>query len=383
MKINYNNLLKIAEGCSVIMANGNKLSVISSGITDDAVSVVVDFPFALSITDGVTLLGDGLDSYVLCCKRNEQIELCPASPNDVLAIMDSERITGRMLFDNPFMRSDFTGTIYAGEVRDYHTSNRGNSRGGIKYPRYIGNVSSKYKVGIELEAYCPEGLGFIKESNWISFERDSSLSSLTNGIEMVTCPIPVNLAIKEDFWLPFTTYLTNKGVRSYKARETGLHCHIGLDAFSENLEKRKEEIGRLCYLYQTIIPYDTKVAVFGRSTNTYCNELVLSTPKEIEKFREYLKPGAEKLIYNEKKGSSNTRYSELNLETNIPTIEFRRGKGSINAARIASIIAFCATMVEYAIKTSIAEISIDGYIQFVRKRLGNTHPLLSKICNEM
>ena len=381
MELSFQQLQMIANRQSFILANGEKL-VIEDSLTSTTgrIKIVVKFPFEIMETLGVVKGGN--NSYDISILGESSVTISPINPSDTLAYIEGDGISRRELMENPFMRPDFRGTIYPARRVDYHSSNRGNSNGDKKYSKYIGNVNSKYSVGIELETYNDKGYSFLKSSNWISFEEDGSLRGLPYPVEMVTCPIPVNLAIREDFWMPLTSYLTANGVRSYKASETGLHCHIGKDAFSSDEEKYKEEIGRLCFLYQTIIPLDMKEDIFGRGTNTYCKRMDLAAPEQLLKFKDYLKNGAEKIIYNEKINNHNTRYYELNLQTGTPTIEFRRGKGSINASRIASIVAFCATMVEYSIKTDISNMSLDSYISFAKKRLGNSHPLLSKIYSE-
>ena len=370
----------IANRQSFILVNGEKLVIEDSSICQSGiVHIKVRFPFEVIETEEV-VKEDGF--YHIALEEGQLATISPVNPSDTLAYIEGDGISRRELMENPFMRPDFRGTVYPARVVGYHSSNNGNSNGSKKYSKYVGNISSKYSIGIELEVYSKKDYGCLKSSNWISFEQDSSLNRLPHPFEMVTCPIPVNLAIKEDFWMPLTSYLTANEVRSYKASETGLHCHIGKDAFSSDEEKYKEEIGRLCFLYQTIIPLDIKEDVFGRGTNTYCKRMDLAASEQLLKFKDYLKNGAEKIIYNEKINNHNTRYYELNLQTGTPTIEFRRGKGSINASRIASIVAFCATMVEYSVKTDISNMSLDSYISFAKKRLGNSHPLLSKIYSE-
>ena len=380
MELSFQQLQMIANRQSFILANGEKLAVEDSPVCQGGIAhIKVRFPFEIRETGEVVKIDD---FYKITLEEGQLTTISPINPSDTLAYIEGDGISRRELMENPFMRPDFRGTVYPARVVGYHSSNNGNSNGSKKYSKYMGNVNSKYSIGIELEAYSEKGYGFMKSSNWMSFEQDSSLSGLPSPFEMVTCPIPVNLAIKEDFWMPLTSYLTANGVRSYKASATGLHCHIGKDAFSSDEEKYKEEIGRLCFLYQTIIPLDMKADVFGRGTNTYCKRMDLAAPEQLLKFKDYLKNGAEKIIYNEKINNHNTRYYELNLQTGTPTIEFRRGKGSVNASRIASIVAFCATMVEYSVKTDISNMNLDSYISFAKKRLGNTHPLLSKIYSE-
>jgi hypothetical protein len=274
---------------------------------------------------------------------------------------------------NPFWSKefDFGTSFYEGRVRDYHTSRRGG------YPTFVGKHKAKYCVGIELETISTKPTSeVLKKSNWISFEKDGSLSS--GGVEFVTAPIPADRAMDPKFWEKLCEYLNDMKFKSYRESSCGLHAHIGTGALGETDEEKKNSLARVLYFYQCILTDNLKNKVFKRSTQSYCNALSLSSARTLNQVKDYLKKGAEKVVWEEKSQDSG-RYSEINHNTNngFKTIEFRRGKGSINPNRIACIIALCCTLCEYCRKvTEISKLSMDGYSSYVYKKLPKNHPLV-------
>ena len=274
---------------------------------------------------------------------------------------------------NPFWSKDFDfGTnFYEGSVRDYHTSR------GKGYPKFIGKHKAKYCVGIELETISTKPTSeVLKKSNWVSFERDGSLSS--GGVEFVTAPIPADRAMDPKFWEKLCEYLNDMKFKSFRDSSCGLHTHIGTGALGETEDEKKNTLARVLYFYQCILIETLKNKVFKRSTQSYCKALALSSANSLNQFKAYLKKGAEKVVWEEKRLDSG-RYSEINHNTNngFKTIEFRRGKGSINPNRIACIVALCATLCEYCRKTTeISKLSMDGYSSYVQKKLAKNHPLV-------
>lgn len=276
--------------------------------------------------------------------------------------------------NNPFWRKDFDfGTnSYEDKVKDYHTSQR---IGG--YPTFTGKHKANYSVGIELETISSKPTSeVLKKSNWVSFERDGSLGS--NGVEFVTAPIPADRAIEPKFWEPLCEYLNDMKFRSYRETSCGLHVHIGTGALGDTDIEKKNTLARVLYFYQCILNENLKNKVFKRSAQSYCTTLALGSSRALSQFKDYIKKGAEKVIWEEKSREGG-RYCEINHNTSnsFKTIEFRRGKGSIKATRIACIIGLCTTLCEYCRKTSdISKLSMESYSSYVYKKLAKNHPLV-------
>ena len=289
-----------------------------------------------------------------------------------------QREAKKIAKNNPFWRKDFDfGTsYYEGQVRDYHTSRR------LGYPTFIGKQKSKYNIGIELETISTKPVSeVLKKSNWVSFERDSSLGS--SGVEFVTAPIPVDKAVEPKFWEALCEYLNDMKFRSYRENSCGLHVHIGTEALGDTEVEKKNTLARVLFFYQCIISDEMKNQIFKRSAQSYCTALALSSSRSLSQFKDYIKKGAEKVIWEEKSRDGG-RYSEINHNTSngFKTIEFRRGKGSIKATRIATIIAFCATLCEYCRKVNdIAKLSMEGYSSYASKKLAKNHPLVDILKN--
>ena len=276
---------------------------------------------------------------------------------------------------NPFWRPefDFGSNKYEPRVRDYHTSRRSG------YPTYVGKHKSDYCIGVELECISTKSPSqVLKESNWISFEHDGSLDS--GGIEFVTAPIPSDKGMTVEFWEPLCDYLNSQGVKSYSKSCCGMHVHVGTGVLGSTEDEKKDTLARVLYFYQILLPERVKTNVFKRSASGYCNALALSTARSIKDLKRFLKNGAERIVYDEKKLDTG-RYSELNCNTgnSDKTIEFRRGKGSINAKRIAAIVALCCTLCEYCRKKSLSRLSYEDYVKFVGKKLPKNHPLVDFI----
>lgn len=275
---------------------------------------------------------------------------------------------------NPFWSNefDFGDKYYEPRVAGYHSSQ--NMR---VYPTFVGKHKSDYNIGIELETISTKPASeVLKKSNWISFESDSSLSS--GGVELVTAPIPSDRAIKPEFWTKLCDYLNDNKFRSYKDSSCGLHLHIETKVLGKTNEEKQESLARVLYFYQCLLSESIKVKVFKRSTQSYCKALALSSARSINQFKDFLKKGAEKVVWEEKRLDSD-RYCEINHNTrnNFTTIEFRRGKGSINANRIACIVALGCTLCEYCYKVKeISKLSMTSYSEYVFKKLPKNHPLV-------
>ena len=60
-----------------------------------------------------------------------------------------------------------------------------------------------------------------------------------------------------------------------------------------------------------------------------------------------------------------TRYFDINLQ-NPATIEFRKGRGSINAKRIAMVIEWCEIICNYSRQTPWSQIGYEDFVNYAK-----------------
>ena len=77
--------------------------------------------------------------------------------------------------------------------------------------------------------------------------------------------------------------------------------------------------------------------------------------------------------------SEQDRYFDINLR-NEETIEFRKGRGSINPYRISMVVDYCEKMCLYAKSTPWVQIGYDDFVKFLTSTVKNTS--LKKIIEE-
>lgn len=278
---------------------------------------------------------------------------------------------------NPFMWNRFSNDIINTQRQGYHNGRRQG------YNRYNGRYNAPYNIGIELEVANPMGEVALMPTNYFSYESDCSINAFGWGVELVSMPIPHTLARRVEMWSGVCNWLEAKGFKSWEFGEEacGLHIHIGREALGSNQNERENNLGKLVYLYNKIND-NTKRAIFGRPCGRWCNSDNLRTLQAINALNGNVTKEAFNAIGNEKNAQLE-RYFEINT-TNTHTIEFRRGRGSVNAKRIAMVVAFCDLLVEYCNKTTkVEKLNIQEFANYVKglKKM-EAHPLTTKL-NEM
>ena len=226
----------------------------------------------------------------------------------------------------------------------------------------------KYRIGVELETvfgsrtdrseFCANF-----KSNIIFMESDCSLPS--SGCEFISIPLRPKDACDESFWMPFIRLLSREGVRSWGYGETGMHIHISRSVFPD-----MNAIGRLLYLYNYIIDPSMRTRVFGRGHGEWAHQMGETQKAKATK----LLPEALKLkevkdaVCKELMDAAGSRSLQINL-TNRETIEFRQGKGSISAGRIAAVCNFVVLLCEYVNKyTDMATYTAKSFLDFVDEK---------------
>lgn len=237
----------------------------------------------------------------------------------------------------------------------------------------------RYRIGVELEVEannsdCLDDIRKFK-TNWFFMERDGSLDDF--GVEFITIPLLPKDATSESFWSPLCSELSKKSV-SWDSSNCGLHVHIGREILGRTERVQSETLGKLLYLYHHFVkdtPFNT--TIYGRSRayrDIVCkSELVKAVDilgkkvLKIKKFRD--------AIDEELKDKSNTeRYFDINI-LNANTIEFRRGKGSLNPTRIAGVVQYCEFLCLYAKQSTWETISLEGFIKYIKENIKEENAL--------
>ena len=197
-------------------------------------------------------------------------------------------------------------------------------------------------VGLELEVYARNPSIFENKSNFFYLQHDGSLSDGDGGTEITTIPMPFEELIREGGGIDILTkdFMPRFSCYSQKATETGFHIHLSKINFNK----------KVCVLLKKAFycfPYDFITELFGRTNGGYC----LAEP-QIQRLMEFgIHPSAASASGLEKifQPYCDSRYLELNF-TNSKTVEFRRGKGTVDAICIKSILDFCYQIYKYSVE---------------------------------
>lgn len=197
-------------------------------------------------------------------------------------------------------------------------------------------------IGLELEAYAPSKYIFNNTSNFFYIQHDGSLSDEKGGVEITTIPMTFDQLIVDEGGIDILTkdFMPRFSCYSQKVNETGFHIHISKIDFNK----------KVCILLKRAFycfPYDFITELFGRTNGGYC-----MADSQIQRLMEYgIHPSAASESGLEKifQPYCDSRYTELNF-TNAKTVEFRRGKGTVDAVAIKSILDFCYHIYKYSIE---------------------------------
>ena len=253
-------------------------------------------------------------------------------------------------------------------------------------------------VGVELETIARRELDDDDYSslcsNWFRFENDGSLGP--NGHELITDPLPSWVYRDIRTWVGLRNVLVGR-LLSYRSANTGLHVHVGLSRFNsvptrafKALEAGdRRGLGGLmaAAVYFALLDRTFLDEVFLRKNTTYCDtnipramlaiagilrsggmpayDLVdclirdFSEPYALASHVYVLTRYADESLFNGLNRTGATANgnnhglefsghgSEINLAHSY-TIEFRRGKGTLNGESIHRMVDFCSLVVRYA-----------------------------------
>lgn len=197
-------------------------------------------------------------------------------------------------------------------------------------------------LGLELEVYAKKRCIFDNASNFFYLQRDSSISSEEGGVEITTLPMSFDDLIKDEGGIDILTkeFMPKFSCFSQNAPDTGFHIHLSKVNFCTNVYII---LKKAFYCF----PYAFITELFGRNNTGYCR-----AEPQIQKLMEFgIHPSAASESGLEKifQPYCDSRYLELNF-TNSQTIEFRRGKGTVDTIMIKSILDFCYHIYKYSVE---------------------------------
>lgn len=232
-----------------------------------------------------------------------------------------------------------------------------------------------HRIGVELEVEFGssrkrETFTDIK-TNWFYCERDGSLGS--NGCEIITIPLHPNDAKSHEFWKPLCDTLVSLEAKSWDTSTCGCHVHIGREILGSNDDEKSQTLGKLLYFYHEYLKDALgNCKIYGRTHgyhDTICKTEVSTAVKILGSSVLKDKEVREKLDKSMKGRSQTTRYFDINV-MNSATIEFRKGRGSLNPERIAMIVEWSELIVSYAKFTHWKNISMETFKTFIKMKSG-------------
>ena len=301
-----------------------------------------------------------------------------ADRNGNFAMCDIEEISQVMKIDESLPDEVIVEFVHPNYKTDHIYTGMGGYHDSVNWNDPI-KTDKKYRIGVELEIEAKSSTlkSLINEtkSNWFYQQRDGSLGS--NGIEIITVPLQRKDAMARSTWRELVEYLSDKA-EAWKKASCGLHVHFGREILGDTAEQQSETIGKMLYLYHHFLNRTSiNEKIYGRS-RTYNEQVGTSETADAAK-----KLGSDvfkvKEIKDRVKGalttaSSTGRYFDINLR-NANTIEFRKGKASINVDRIIAVIRWSELIVLYSKKANWTKISYDNFMAYVSKNITETEPL--------
>ena len=273
-----------------------------------------------------------------------------------------------------FVLKDYTDTLYTG-LNSYHHSHSVTMNTPKKEMK-----EGAYRIGVELEIEATSSKNRSEinrvRSNWFFQETDGSLRD-GRGIEIVTIPLLPKDAMAVDTWEPLVEYLKPLA-ESYSSSNCGLHVHIGREALGKDEDDRQATLGKLLFFYYEYLkPMDWNTKVFGRRHTYSENDFKCKESEAVKVLGMDLmadKKIREKVDKGLKETAGRTRYYDINVQ-NAPTIEFRKGKGSICTERIIAVITYCDLMIRYCRKRDWMAMSAEDFLSYIRKTASKSSPL--------
>ena len=273
----------------------------------------------------------------------------------------SENETNDSISQDPMINDKYENLTYVGQ-HSYHYHH------GCRLNEPIAPFKG-HRIGIELEVEFDNSEDRDEfnsiSSNWFYRERDGSLGNY--GVEIITIPLLPQDAKDEEMWRSLCNRL--RKAKSWDTGRCGLHVHIGREILGKNEDIRQETLGRMLYLYHEFLKQTRlNVKIFGRERG-YHDENGQTMESRAAKvlgngiFKDASVKDKVKQSLIDK--GDETRYFDINLQ-NPETIEFRKGRGSINATRIAMVIEWCEIICNYSRQTPWSQIGYEDFVNYAK-----------------
>ena len=281
-------------------------------------------------------------------------------------------------YAQPVHRDNIDNYYYDEEEGIYHTEERINNNIIQEYKKTnlppISSGKKDYFIGIELEME-KEGstlrergefiVDILNESNddfssLLEWKKDGSL---TDGVEMVTAPI--SLEIFRERVVPVVEKLRENGFTSEKGGNCGNHIHISKNVFSE------EEQARLVLIYAK---FEKQIKILSRrgTNNSYCRDV-------LENFDSLEVGNSMKIVDSQKNKSKSTAVNFSNKNT----IEFRVFRGTMNTDKLIANIQLVQLLADWSRKNlSIYDILNLNIVDFENEIWLNNYTELLNYCIE-
>ena len=244
------------------------------------------------------------------------------------------------------------------------------------------------RVGVELEMFGRNQEAYRDivntRTNWFMCERDGSLYG-DYPVEVKTIPINLSDAIRKEFWEPAMDWFKARA-KSKSNSSSGLHLHFGVEAFGSDDAQRRLTIGKLIFFYCGFVKQDNElnrinITVNGRSAcyGGYTYDSILNNTRTVvsQFYLKYFKgiapvgtdADAEKTIADEMFDSNaNSRWDINNQHVrDYKTVEFRLPKGIISSTRLAALVGYYYTMIDYVKTHHIWEYNKADFIEALRR----------------
>lgn len=176
--------------------------------------------------------------------------------------------------------------------------------------------------------------------------------SLDEGFEVVTHPMTLDYHLNKMPWKEVLSELRSMSYCSHNAGSCGLHIHVNRSTFGETTKKQEECIGRVLYLFEK---FWSELLKFSRRSYS-----------QLERWaaRYVYKDNPKEMLDHAKKGSSNGRYSCINLQ-NYYTIEFRIFRGTLKYNTLIATLQLVNRVCSVAFSFSDEEIQALSWSEFV------------------
>lgn len=245
-------------------------------------------------------------------------------------------------------------------------------------------LETEERLGVDLRVMERE-----LSSNWFHFESDGSLAGAGRcGYELITEPLPPSIYRRPELWTGLQNALA-PWVESWAFAQTGLHVHVGTDQF-ESMDAELPFLGApgdrrmfgkalVAYLYYVVVDRSFSDRVFLRKPGRYCAspqlprgfggkpaatagdaaraalEAALAAASAVSGDE-----SAASVISTVRRGGRSVcemlhavprglegHGTEVNAG-NAMTVEFRRGKGTLNGVSILRMVEFATLLVKWA-----------------------------------